>query len=440
MTPLPPLPQMMDKLSVDASSNTPESNDPSSKDSNGRRTNLKPFRLRSLLNLNMMGTPKKQQAPTLQMHASPASFIGGGRYSPGESPLDDHEPFSPPFNKVTRNDSFEKAGLDLPPRPGTSLGLYTPKKQTSNAHHPGRSGSNALGVSTNASTPILGLPTSSHWSNSNPVQQGRGKMSMGPGGRMPPPRPSSRPSLGPEKVLAGRPSLSESRERALSPPLMGQPTGQTGPLASRSKIPLLPRSSSNNILSERSNSDKRAGKIFADKAESPTDGLPFKNGDGWSTPYPPNETVDVEIGRSDMGYPFPAIPKIKSRSSSRASVLDPIKTREPNKTSRSRFDSSAFEYQAFETENLVSRSAAAGKGSRESSPPLSGKSGYETTKSSGFLSSRPGSRMGGTIDELSEDKENSSNSNRRNNKVTGMSLGRSRPLPAVFGGRETMRG
>lgn len=269
-------------------------------------------------------------------------------------------------------------------------------------------------------------------------------MSVGPGGRMPPPRPSSRPSLGPEKVMAGRPSLSESRERALSPPLVGKTinNGHNFSLASRSKIPLLPRSSSNNIPSDRSNADKRAGKVFGNKPDSPVEGLPFQNGDGWSTPYPTNENVnvDIDIGRPsmDMGYPFPAIPNIKSRSSVRASVFEPpnLKKKESTKTGpRSRFDSSAFEYQAFETDHILARNAAE-KESRESSPPLSGKSGYETTKSSGMLPSRPGTAMS----TRNEDKENQSVGNRKSVHGGALSLGRIRPLPAVFNGGRGMRG
>ena len=467
MMPLPPLPRMMNNLSMDTAK--PEANEPTVKDNTttgGKRPNLKPFRLRSLLNLNL-GTPKKQTS-VAQMHASPASFVGGGRYSPDESPLDEQSPFSVfhPTGTPKRSKeevmfrSEERAVFDLPPRPGTSLGTYTPKKKTSVSGLPGQPGF----VGTSASTPVLSLPSGAHWSNSNPTQ-GRSKMSMGPGGRFPPARPSSRPSLGPERILAGRPSLSEVRERALSPPpgsVAGgfiQPrSGMVGTQSSR--IPLVSRSTSNSILTERSGGnipvprrgaqdvDKRFGQVLCEKAESPLDGLPFKNGDGWSTPYPTSDPVDVEISKPDVGYPFPAvpsIPKIKSRSSSRSSIFDIQHTADKSqRTSRSRFDSSAFEYQAFEKDHRgVGRGNSSAHGSRDSSPPPSGWKGYETTASSGFgsvRSSRPSSRLAGAIDENEGDKENQFPG--KVMKEAGVS--RTRPLPAVFSsGREsrtTMRG
>jgi hypothetical protein len=464
--PLPPLPQMMNNLSMDTSK--PESHESAAAKDNTssttKRPNLKPFRLRSLLNLNM-GTPKKQTS-VAQMHASPASFVGGGRYSPGESPLDEQSPFSvfhpmatPKKSKEEVFRSEERMALDLPPRPGTSLGTYTPKKKSSVSGLPGQPGF----VGTSASNPVLSLPSGAHWSNSNPIQ-GRTKMSMGPGGKLPPARPSSRPSLGPERVLAGRPSLNEIRERALSPPppsVVGgfiQPRSGIAGLQS-SRIPLVSHSTSNSILTERSggntplsrrgaqDADKRFGKVLGDKVESPLDGLPFKNGDGWSTPYPTADPADIEIGKPDVGYPFPmvpAIPKIKSRSSSRSSIFDVHHPADKSqRTSRSRFDSSAFEYQAFETDHRGMGRGNNGQASRDSSPPLSGRKGYETTASSGFgstKSSRPGSRMGGTINENEADKENQ----RLDGVPREAGMSRTRPLPAVFSsGREsrtTMRG
>jgi hypothetical protein len=446
MTPLPPLPHMMNGLSINATNlDTPAR--PNEQDSNGKRPNLKPFRLRNLLNLNM-GTPKKQTS-VAQMHASPASFVGGGRVSPGESPMEAQGPFSSfsPVRTEAKEEPyrpFERAHLDLPPRPGTSLGTYTPKKKSSATH-------NGIATTTSASIPVLSLPSGAHWSNSNPTK-GRGKMSMGPGStRAPPPRPNSKPSLGPETVLASRPSLSEIRERALSPPpsaraFMTQPrsAAHTG----QQRLTLVSRSTSNSVLSERSSIntpvprsfkdlDKRSAKLFGDKAESPLEILPFQNGDGWSTPYPPKDAVDVEIGKVDVGYPFPAvpaIPKIKSPSSSRSSIFE-IKHNgdKSQKASRSRFDSSAFEYQAFETEHLLMGE----KEARDSSASTSGWNGYETTKSSGFgsaRSSRPGSRMGGMTSENAEDKENQQARSR------DIGSSRSRPLPAVLtGGRDNRR-
>ena len=464
MMPLQPLPQMMNNLSLEAGSK-PESHDAKDSASTTKRPNLKPFRLRSLLNLNM-GTPKKQTSAA-HMHASPASFVGGGRYSPGESPLDEQSPFSVFHPTATPRKSKEEVVrsearmvFDLPPRPGTSLGTYTPKKKSSVSGLPGQKGF----VGSSASTPVLSLPSGAHWSASNPTQ-GRTKMSMGPGGKLPPARPSSRPSLGPDRVLAGRPSLNEVRERALSPTPSSVVSGfiqpRSGMTGSQSyRTPLVTRSTSNSILTERSggntpvprpgthNADKRFGKVLGDKAESPLEGLPFKNGDGWSTPYPTAEPADIEIGRPDVGYPFPAVPampKIKSRSSSRSSIFDIHHTTDKSqRTSRSRFDSSAFEYQAFETDHRGAGRGTNGQGSRDSSPPPSGWKGYETTASSGFgsvKSSRPGSRMGGTISEDgAEDKENQG----MGGVARKAGMNRTRPIPAVFSsGREsrtTMRG
>lgn len=521
MTPLPALPGLMNKLSINTTGlDTPP--DSTSKHET-KRPALKPFRFKSLLSLNMgMGsTPKKSSSSLLQHQdiTSPSSFLVGGRRSPGYSPGDESGVFAPDTpqrgdrqQKYPKGDMSQHTGLNLPPRPGTSLGTYTPRKNsTSNLKQAAIPRvASALGLPTPDSTPTVSL-TGRHTraNHMTPTLNGsRTKLSMGPGsggsivrqGRIPPPRPSSRPSLGdaptrqdngcevPEKL--SRPSLSEIRERSklisVSPPNsrdVFKPYGQvSGKGAAQAVSPLSAgRKPLQNILGQFVNK--------SESNESPSEVLPFKygTGDGWSTPYPPptrtSESVSTTTAIKDEqgdGYPFPIVHRSANSSSSvqsvgsfRASQYADADETSPHQTVRtddqphnnvmdkirSRFESSAFEYQAFETPGQIKQATFATVAGKNSRHYYSGSSSSTTTttavdnsknptaptfsKSPPF--GRPGSRLGGVFHESEEDdKENWNvwNGTRAEDVGVGgearLTFGRSRPLPAVLqNGRES---
>jgi hypothetical protein len=451
MVPLPPLPPF---------SNQPL-NTPSKPD---HKSSSKPSRLRTLLQMNY-GTPKKQTSALNVSGAgvnSPASFIVGRKTPSPEK--EDGLVFGGQSYGYDRSTFKEREGrrgeVDLlPPRPGTSLGTYTPreKKEASpfiaTAATVSDKEERNEGLPSGRSGGVMGLPQPQPR-----MQQGKGKMSLGPG-RVPPPRPSSRPSLVHDntptvKGLGGRPSLSELREKAISPPPGGKENGgqQRGmmmlpPTTTRPRFPLIPRVGSNVSMTNTPLSSANwtnGPNTVGEKRESPSEDLPFKNGagDGWGTPYPASD-LDGRKGKKG-GYPFPVVPlMIPHRASSKQAVEG---KEEPTTKARgrSRFDSSAFEYQAFETETVISRSGGGGLNQQKENtigaPSVAptgsyNKEGNETIKS---MYKRSSSRLAGFIAEKDEDKENKGESK---DAKMGMSWGRSRPLPAVLtGGRGAMRG